>query len=136
LRAGELNRASQMLGREYALAGKVIHGDELGRKIGFPTANLDIPGLLVPPNGVYAAHAYVNGARHRAAVNIGTRPTVDSGKPPLRVEAHLLDFQGTLYDREMELTFVEKLRDERRFASLDELRAQIGRDVIAARAKF
>jgi riboflavin kinase / FMN adenylyltransferase len=136
LRAGEINRASQMLGREYALAGLVTHGDEMGRQLGFPTANLDARGLLVPPNGVFAAHARVAGAQHRAAVNIGVRPTLASSVPELRVEAHLLDFTGDLYGQEMELTFVAKLRDERKFASLDELRAQITLDVAAARGKF
>jgi riboflavin kinase/FMN adenylyltransferase len=93
LRAGDLNRASQMLGREYALAGRILRGDQIGRTLGFPTANLDVGGLLVPPHGVYAAHAYVEGRRHRAAVNIGTRPTLTYG-PELRVEAHLVDFDG------------------------------------------
>ncbi len=136
LRAGENNRASQMLGREYALAGTVAHGDEIGRTLGFPTANLDVRGLLVPPNGVYAAHAYVAGVQHRAAVNIGVRPTLASAVPELRVEAHVLDFAGDLYGQEMELTFVAKLRDEQKFSSLEELRAQIARDVTAARGKF
>jgi riboflavin kinase/FMN adenylyltransferase len=136
LRAGEINRASQMLGREYALAGVVTHGDEMGRKLGFPTANLDTRGLLTPPNGVYAAHASVGAVRHRAAVNIGLRPTLASAVPELRVEAHLLDLQGDLYGQEMELTFVVKLRDEQKFSSLEELRAQIARDVAAARGKF
>ncbi len=136
LRAGEINRASQMLGREYALAGTVAHGDELGRKLGFPTANLDVRGLLVPPNGVYAAHARVAGVQHRAAVNIGVRPTLASAVPEVRVEAHVLDFKGDLYGQEMELTFVAKLRDEQKFSSLEELRAQIARDVTAARGRF
>jgi len=136
VRAGELSAASQMLGREYALGSVVARGDELGARLGFPTANLDVAGLLVPPHGVYAAHAYVEGRAHRAVVNIGVRPTVRSEASQLRVEAHLLDFTGDLYAREMELTFVEKLRDEQKFASLDELRAQITRDVAAARMKF
>ena len=136
VRAGELDRASQMLGREYALSGTIIRGDDLGKKLGFPTANLDVEGRLVPPSGVYAAHAYVNGARHRAAVNIGIRPTLGSATPQLRVEAHLLDFNGDLYGKELELTFVEKLRDERKFASVEELRAQIARDVTEAERRF
>jgi riboflavin kinase / FMN adenylyltransferase len=135
LRAGDLNRASQMLGREYALAGRILRGDQIGRTLGFPTANLDVGGLLVPPHGVYAAHAYVEGRRHRAAVNIGTRPTLTYG-PELRVEAHLVDFDGDLYGQEMELTFVEKLRDEQKFSSLEELRAQIARDIALARTRF
>ena len=136
LRAGEMDRASQMLGREYALCGEVVRGDELGRKLGFPTANLDASGRLVPPHGVYAVHAYVAGTRHRAVANIGLRPTLRNPAPELRVEAHLLDFDGDLYGQEVEMTFVEKLRDEQKFSSTDELRAQIARDVNAARAKF
>jgi riboflavin kinase/FMN adenylyltransferase len=136
LRAGELDSASQMLGREYALCGLVMRGDEVGKKLGFPTANLDVTGLIVPPHGVYAAHVYVGGGRHRAVVNIGVRPTLQKAAPELRVEAHLLNFDGDLYGQEVELTFVAHLRDEQKFSSLDELRAQITRDVAAAREKF
>ncbi|HEY0551817.1 MAG TPA: bifunctional riboflavin kinase/FAD synthetase [Verrucomicrobiae bacterium] len=136
LRTGNLDSVSQMLGREYALCGTVSRGDELGRTLGFPTANLEVAGLLVPPHGVYVAHAYVDGTRHRAVVNIGVRPTLRQTAPELRVEAHLLDFDGDLYDRELELIFVEKLRDERKFSSTDELREQIARDIAAARTKF
>lgn len=136
VRGGDFNRASQMLGREYALAGEIMRGDQLGRQLGFPTANLDVRGLLVPPHGVYAAHATLGATRHRAAVNIGMRPTVTSGQAPLHVEAHLLDFNGELYGQELELTFVAKLRDEQKFASLDELRSQIARDIQAARSRF
>ena len=113
-----------------------MRGDELGRKLSFPTANLDVTGLLVPPHGVYAAHAWVQGVRHRAAVNIGLRPTLQQATPTRRVEAHLLDFTGDLYGQEMELTFVEKLRAEQKFSSVEELRAQIAHDVSAARTKF
>ncbi len=136
LRAGNLDGAAQMLGREYALCGTVVRGDEVGRKLGFPTANLDVTGLLVPPHGVYAAHAYFGGTRYRAVVNIGMRPTLRKATPELRVEAHLLDFNDDLYNRELELMFVEKLRDEQKFASMDELREQIARDISAARKKF
>ena len=136
VRSGDLDRASQMLGREYALSGNVTRGDELGRKLGFPTANLDVAGLLVPPTGVYAVHAYLDGKRYRAVANIGHRPTLQSPMPELRVEAHLLNFDGDLYSEELELTFVEKLRDERKFESLDDLREQIGRDIVAAKTKF
>ena len=136
VRAGELDRASQMLGREYALRGEVIRGDELGRKLGFPTANLDVRGRLAPPNGVYAAHAYIEDRRFRAVANIGHRPTLRSAAPEFRVEAHLLDFDGELYGKELELTFVEKLRDEQKFGSVEELRQQISRDITTARTKF
>ena len=133
---GRLDAASQMLGRAYSLAGLVVKGDQLGRKLGFPTANVESTGLALPPDGVYAAHARVRDQTLRSVVNIGVRPTVADAAPSRRVEAHLLDWDGDLYGQELELTFVEKLREERRFESLDALRAQIERDVTAARSLF
>ncbi len=133
---GQLDAAGQMLGREYALAGEVVKGDQRGRELGFPTANLDITDLCTPPNGVYAAHAEVAGTTHRAAVNIGLRPTVAEVEPTLHVEAHLLDFEGDLYGEVLTLTFVGKLRDEKPFDSLDALKAQIEKDIVQARYLF
>jgi riboflavin kinase/FMN adenylyltransferase len=134
--AGDLYRAGQMLGRAYSLAGRVVHGDGLGRKLGFPTANMDVTGLVLPPQGVYAAHVAVNGNTHRAVLNIGFRPTVQQANPQLRVEAHLLGFDGQLVGEELTVAFVKKLRSEKKFASLDELRQQISRDVAAAEMRF
>ncbi len=136
IRNGNLDAASQMLGRAYSLAGKIVEGDKVGRTLGFPTANLEVAGLVLPPNGVYAAHAQVAGEIHRAAINIGFRPTIQNAAPKLHVEAHLLDFSGDLYGKEMELTFVRKLRDEQRFASSDALKLQIAQDIEAAKALF
>ena len=133
---GQLDLAGQMLGREYALAGEVIRGDQRGRELGFPTANLEITGRCTPPNGVYAAHAEVDGKPYRAAVNIGLRPTLKDPEPVLHVEAYLLDFDGEIYDRVCTLTFVGKLREEQSFDSLDGLRAQIEKDVVQARYLF
>jgi len=136
IRVGDLDAASQMLGRAYSIAGPVVEGDKLGRKLGFPTANLDTAGLGLPPGGVYAIHALVRGKTHRAVLNIGTRPTLGNPHPPLRVEAHLLDFQGELYGEELEIVFAEKLRDEQKFASVDELKAQIACDIERAKRLF
>jgi riboflavin kinase/FMN adenylyltransferase len=129
-----------MLGRPYALSGRVVPGDKLGRQLGFPTANLDVEGLVLPPSGVYVAQAESfppqdGGAKTscRAVLNIGTRPTLKQPVPHLRVEAHLLDFEGDLYGHELELTLTAKLRDEQKFASLDALKAQIQRDIAHAR---
>jgi riboflavin kinase/FMN adenylyltransferase len=133
IRAGELDFASQMLGRAYSISAPVMEGDKLGRKIGFPTANLDATGLALPPNGVYAIHAIARGKTHRAVLNIGTRPTLGNPNPTLRVEAHLLDFEGELYGEELEIVFAEKLRDEQKFPSVDELKAQIARDIERAK---
>jgi riboflavin kinase / FMN adenylyltransferase len=136
IRAGSLDAASQMLGRAYSVAGKVVRGDELGRQLGFPTANLDAAGLVLPPTGVYAVHAELGGNSYRAVLNLGYRPTLGNPEPQLQVEAHLLDFEGDLYGKELEIVFVEKLREERKFGSLEELRGQIERDVREARGKF
>jgi riboflavin kinase / FMN adenylyltransferase len=136
IRSGDFDAASQMLGRAYSLAGIIVHGDQLGHQLGFPTANLDTPGLLLPPNGVYAAHASVQGKAHRAVLNIGIRPTIQNPTPAPRVEVHLLDFSGDLYGQELEITFTTKLRNEQKFTSLDELKAQIARDIAEARSGF
>jgi riboflavin kinase / FMN adenylyltransferase len=129
IRAGNLDDASQMLGRPYAICGKIITGDKLGRKFGFPTANLNVTGLVLPPHGVYSAVTKWNGGIYHVALNIGVRPTVATGKPELRVEAHLLDFKGDLYGQELEIEIGEKLRDEKKFASPEELRQQIAQDI-------
>ena len=136
IRVGDFDAASQMLGRAYALAANVIEGDKLGHKLGFPTANLNATGFVLPPNGVYAAHATVRGETHRAVLNIGQRPTVTRPRPQLRVEVHLLDFTGELYGDEISVTFLARLRDERKFASLEELKAQIARDIAETRNAF
>lgn len=133
IQTGKLDAASQMLGRPCAICGQVMAGDKIGRKIGFPTANLDAAKLVLPPDGVYAAFTKVDGQPYRVALNIGFRPTVTPGRSELRVEAHLLDFSGELYGRELELELLGKLREERKFNSADELREQIVRDVTAVR---
>ena len=135
IRAGKLDGASQMLGRPYVIAGRVVEGDKLGRQLGFPTANLDVAGLVLPPNGVYTGFTKVKGQFYRVALNIGFRPTMASAKPDLRVEAHLLDFSGRLYGMELEIQIGEKLRDEKKFASPAELQAQIIRDIAVLRER-
>lgn len=135
IRAGNLDDASQMLGRPYAISGQVVGGDKLGRRLGFPTANLDATGLVLPPHGVYAAVTRHEGRLYRAALNIGVRPTVAGGRQ-LRVEAHLLDFAGELYGRELEIEVGGKLRDEIKFASPEELKGQIALDIAAVKKQF
>jgi len=133
IQAGDLDLAAQMLGRTYALAGTVRRGDQLGRELGFPTANLEVSGLVLPPRGVYAVRARFGDQPHPAVLNIGLRPTLGDPHPTLQVEAHLLDFNQDLYSRELEVAFVARIRDEQRFPSLKALKVQIGRDVEAAR---
>ena len=136
IQKGDLDGAAQMLGRPYSLAAKIVKGAQRGRALGFPTANLDCAGLVLPPLGVYAAHAVVKSRQYRAVVNLGLRPTVEQDAPVPQVEAHLLDFNGDLYGQEMDLTFVHWLRPERAFPNIAALAAQIAQDVQAARAFF
>jgi riboflavin kinase/FMN adenylyltransferase len=133
IRSGNLDAASQMLGRPYAIAGRVLEGDRIGQQLGFPTANLDVSGLMLPLNGVYAGRAKVEKKIQRVALNIGFRPTVVSAAPQLRVEAHLLDFSGDLYGQELEIEIGDRLRDEKKFTSAAELREQIKRDIAMVR---
>jgi riboflavin kinase/FMN adenylyltransferase len=128
---GRVGGAALLLGRSFSVTGTVVRGDGRGRKLGFPTANLQVENELIPKAGVYAGRAYVRGEAHRAVVNIGFAPTFQSRG--LTVEAHLLDTSGDLYGEKMTLEFTHHLREERRFPSVEELMAQIGRDVESAR---
>jgi riboflavin kinase / FMN adenylyltransferase len=136
IRSGKLDLAGQMLGRAYSIAGIVTQGDRLGRTLGYPTANIETTGLALPPSGVYVVHATLSGKNYPAVLNIGYRPTLQNSQPSLRVEAHLLDFKEDIYGQELEITFLEKLRDETKFLSLDDLRLQIARDVEQSRQIF
>jgi riboflavin kinase/FMN adenylyltransferase len=135
IRSGNFDAASQMLGRTYAISGLVVEGDKLGHKLGFPTANLDATSLVLPPNGVYSGCTKLKGKFYRVALNIGLRPTVASAKPQLRVEAHLLDFDGKLYGEDLEIEIGEKLREERKFASPEKLREQIVLDIAQVKSR-
>ncbi len=126
---GNAKDAAMCLGRNYSLHGEVIKGDQRGRTIGFPTANLDVwEEKVIPANGVYATLVYLpDGTRHEAATNVGVRPTVDGQN--VRIEAHLLDFEGDLYGQDLTLEFVDHIRGEKRFSGLEELKNQIQTDV-------
>lgn len=131
LRRGDIATANTMLGRNVVISGQVVHGDERGRTIGFPTANVDIPeGFVVPADGVYAARCMTEaGHQFACAVNIGKRPTFYGSADRSLVECHLLDFSGDLYGQSLAVEFVERLRDEQRFEGLDALTAQLRTDV-------
>jgi riboflavin kinase/FMN adenylyltransferase len=131
--AGELAEVARMLNRPYSILGKVLRGDGLGGQLGYPTANLDVTNLVLPPLGVYTAQALIGIQSHRAILNLGRRPTLNQPAPQVLCEVHLLDFQGDLYDQSIEVHFGTRLREERKFPSLDALREQIQRDVAAAR---
>ena len=135
VREGNLDLAGRLLGRPYELCAIVVKGSQVGRKMGFPTANIDTTGIVIPPMGVYAAETQAGGATRRAAVNVGVRPTLGAPEPRLVVEAHVIGFNGDLYGKELELRILKKLRDEQKFPSAEALRAQIARDVTAASAE-
>jgi riboflavin kinase / FMN adenylyltransferase len=130
---GDVAGAARFLGAPFQMRGTVAHGDKRGRTLGFPTANLvPKPGLVVPGHGIYACRARVGGEEHLAATNVGVRPTFKTGRG-LLVEAYLLDFDGDIYGEELELDFLQRLRGEKRFDSVETLVAQMHRDVEQAR---
>ncbi len=128
---GEIERAARFLGRPCAIVGRVVKGKSRGRELGFPTANLVSEIELYPREGVYAVWVEFDGKRYPGVVNIGHNPTF--GDTGLTVEAHILDFDGDLYDRELKIIFVEYLRSERKCSSLEELCRLIAADVAKAR---
>ncbi len=132
LTAGEMDAVRDMLGGAYTISGVVAHGKRIGRTLGFPTANLSLPnGKALPPYGVYAAWARTQAQRYPAVMNIGAHPTAPEGAPT--AEVYLLDADVALYDQPLTATLEKWLRPERRFDSLDALKAQIGQDVEVAR---
>jgi riboflavin kinase/FMN adenylyltransferase len=129
---GDVAAAAADLGRPYRLRGRVVAGEGRGAPLGFATANLaPVSRALIPARGVYAVRGIIDGVSHPAVVNIGTRPTF--GASDTTVEMHLLDWQGDIYGSELEIDFVARLRDESRFAGMEELRAQISVDIERAR---
>lgn len=130
---GELERAARLLGREYSILGTVVRGERIGRGLGFPTANLSAHNEQYPPNGVYAVTAVWRDRALKGVANLGVRPTIGAGAGERVLEVHLLDFEGDVYGEEIEVTFRKCLRGEKKFASMEELAGQIGRDVEEAR---
>jgi riboflavin kinase / FMN adenylyltransferase len=129
---GQMRAAAQLLGHDYFFRSPVEHGAKRGRELGFPTANLRLaPGKLVPATGVYAARVQMDGQAHQGALSVGYRPTF--GGHTLTVEVFVIDFEGDLYDQLLTVWFVQRLRGEKRFASIPGLQQQMGRDVENAR---
>jgi len=133
---GDLKRAARLLGRDYSVLGTVVRGDQIGRTLGFRTANLSAHNEQFPPNGVYAVTAVLGGERLKrlkGVANLGVRPTIAATGGERLLELHLLDFDREIYGEDVEVTFVTCLRAEERFMSLEALKGQIGRDVAEAR---
>ena len=135
LEQGQLDKANRLLGHVHFLTGTVQTGKQLGRTIGFPTANLTFPeGIIVPKFGVYACNATIDGKVYAAVTNVGSRPTVNG--EGINAEVHLLDFAGDLYGKEITVAFLAFLRPEKKFDSLEELKAQIAEDIAQVRQKL
>ncbi|WP_243094400.1 riboflavin biosynthesis protein RibF [Thermus thalpophilus] len=134
LQEGKVEEARHLLGRPYGAYGVVVEGEKLGRRLGFPTANLAVHPKKVLPPGVYAVEVEGGFGRYKGVANVGTRPTL--GGEERRLEVHLLGFAGELYGEEARVRFLKRLREERRFPSLEALKAQIAQDVALARTYF
>ncbi|MGI9047949.1 MAG: bifunctional riboflavin kinase/FAD synthetase [Rubrobacteraceae bacterium] len=133
--SGEVDKAADLLGRPYVLRGEVVVGDRRGRTIGFPTANvLPDPDVVVPAHGVYACYVDVGGEKYAACTNIGVAPTFERAES--RVEAYLLNFDGDLYGRVVDVDFLTRIRSELRFSGIEELKVQISSDVEEARRVY
>ncbi len=134
LGVGQVEETAQLLGRQYSINGLVEMGDQRGRTLGFPTANLSVwTEKIIPTAGVYACWAYTRGKRWGAVTNIGVRPTFESSPVPPRVESHLFDFDEDIYGERIMLEFAARIRDEQRFSSIEDLIAQIRKDSETAR---
>lgn len=136
LASGDINTAERILGHRWQYRGKVMDGKRLGRTIGFPTANIEgeRSGLILPPNGVYAVDITLpDGMPRRGMANIGCRPTVDAPGSPATLEVNIFGFDGDIYGAPADITFLQRLRDERHFANLEELRRQLEADRNAAK---
>ncbi|TMV52083.1 bifunctional riboflavin kinase/FAD synthetase [Paenibacillus mesophilus] len=136
LERGDVARVEHLLGRRYSLTGKVVHGAARGRQIGFPTANIELDGAyVIPMNGVYAVRLDWAGQHYYGVMNIGTKPTFEDSSHRT-LEAHLFDFGHTIYGESVKLELISYIRPEQKFASIDELIAQIGKDVLTAKERI
>jgi riboflavin kinase/FMN adenylyltransferase len=134
LSSGNLTSANELLGRPYTLSGTVVQGKQLGRQLGYPTANIQIdePNKLIPPNGVYIGYTLIGEIKYKIMLNIGVRPTVDGTTQT--IEAHILDFEKDIYNEHISLFLVQFLREEQRFNGLDALKIQLQQDEAKTRA--
>ena len=132
---GDVASAEKFLGRTFTIKGEVIHGQHLGRKLGFPTANLNLPEeLIIPANGVYKGLAEIESKLYYAVINVGKRPTVDNLEKDL-VEVHVLEFNKDIYGQNIQVSFLQKIREEKKFDSLEDLKSQIKQDCDFVREK-
>lgn len=129
LTLGDVRGAASLLGRQYSLTGKVVNGNHIGCKIGFPTANLQPDACkFVPGNGVYAISAEISDKQYYGMLNIGSRPTIEAANKDISIEAHLFDFDGNLYGQNLTVNFIDKIRNEQKFNGIEELKSQLQTD--------
>jgi riboflavin kinase/FMN adenylyltransferase len=134
---GDMEMAARLLGRGFSIDFPVVRGHQLGRKIGIPTINQDFPSEhIIPKNGIYACLCDVDGSSYLAVANVGCRPTVSDGSLKINCETHIINYSGFLYDKRIRVVFYHRLRDEKKFDSVDELRQAIHSDIDAAREYF
>ncbi len=133
---GNFEKASQMLGRPYSIISNVVVGDQIGRTIGYPTANLSVLDRAIPPTGVYAVTVLIGERQFQGCLNIGLRPTLGCSDPKPRVEVCILDFNEDIYGKTIEVIPLKRLRDEKKYSSLDALRLQIAQDIKQAQSVF
>ncbi|MDZ7684290.1 MAG: bifunctional riboflavin kinase/FAD synthetase [Gammaproteobacteria bacterium] len=136
LQAGDCEDAEAMLGRPYAISGKIVHGRRLGRELGAPTANIQLHRYRAPIDGVYAVEVDGLGERIQGVANVGVRPTLNEGNVKPLLEVHLFDFDGDIYGKTVDVIFRHKIREEQKFDNIDALKAQIWRDMESAREFF
>lgn len=133
---GNVSKASELLGRPYCMVGEVVKGDGLGRKLGFPTANLDVQTLTLPKPGVWAVQTHRDGTTLHGVLNIGTRPTLNHPIPRTQAEVHFLNFKGDIYGEFLALELKERIRNEQRFPDIQSLQQQIQADILKAESLF
>lgn len=138
LQTDKLEEANRLLGFPYPISGKVIEGNKIGRTIGFPTANIEPtdPYKLIPCDGVYAVEVYVGSQSYKGMLNIGTRPTLNQSQPKRLVEVHIIDFDKGIYDEVIRVSFLKKIRNEKKFNNLMELAGQLERDKLKVKSYF
>ena len=137
LHHGDVEQVRHLLGRPYKVRGTVVHGDKRGRTIGFPTANVRVnEPYLIGKNGVYGVRFTVDKKSYYGVMNVGIKPTFELEKKEKSLEVHIFEFSGEIYDKEVEVEFLFYIREEQKFAGVDALIAQIGRDVQTAKQKF
>ena len=137
IHSGELQLAGECLGRKFQTLGTVVKGDTLGRKLGYPTANIDPHNEVIPPSGVYAVRVTLEGKRYNGILNIGYRPTIKGDEQMSQaVEVHIFDFEGDIYDSDIEVTYEKMIREETRFPNKNDLVEQIKKDEIFAKKLF